>query len=174
MICFGHVIHECGCLHFFKICRDFFRIFWAFYGAFCAYRPRLIRVAETDPSQCPSSQRLRPRLWTMYLRAYGWISSWIPEGRKIFIGYLNKHVGNSVKIVVDMEGCMEVGNYTHIYKIRLGEIKYALRKWKLAELLTHHDIPIADLKTFGELGTTWLIKLLNKIIVEKKCLTNGN
>ena len=65
VICFGHVIHECGCLHFFKICRDFFRIVWGFYVTFCAYRSRPIRVAETDPSQCPPSRRPRPRLWTM-------------------------------------------------------------------------------------------------------------
>ena len=65
MIYFGHVIHKCWYLHFLKIYRDFFRIFRAFYVAFCAYRPIPIRVAETDPSQCPPSQRPRPRLWTM-------------------------------------------------------------------------------------------------------------
>ena len=65
VIYFGHVIYECGYLYFFKICRDFFRIFWAFNVAFCAYRPMPIRVAETDPSQCPPSRLPRPRLWTM-------------------------------------------------------------------------------------------------------------
>ena len=57
---------------FFKICRDFFRIFLAFYVAFCAYRPIPIRVAETDPSQCPPSRRPRPRLWTMVTTASPW------------------------------------------------------------------------------------------------------
>ena len=52
---------------FFKICRDFFRIFLAFYVMFCAYHTIPIRVAETDPSQCPPSRRPRPRLWTMIL-----------------------------------------------------------------------------------------------------------
>jgi len=50
---------------FFKIYYDFFRIFWAFYLAFCAYRPKPIRVAKTDPSQNPPSRRPRPRRWTM-------------------------------------------------------------------------------------------------------------
>jgi len=54
---------------FFTICHDFFIIFLAFYVAFCAYRPNLIRVAETDPSRCQPSRRPRPRLWTM-------INSW--------------------------------------------------------------------------------------------------
>ena len=62
-----------GCLHFFKICRDFFRIFWAFYLAFCAYRLRPIRVDETDPSQWPPSRRPRSRLWTIV------ISAWIKD-----------------------------------------------------------------------------------------------
>ena len=65
VICFGHVIHEYWCLHFLRFVMIFVRIFWAFYVAFCAYRPRPIQVAETDPSQCPPSRRLRPRLWTM-------------------------------------------------------------------------------------------------------------
>ena len=50
---------------FFKICRDFFKFFWAFYIAFCAYRLRSIKDAVTNPSQCPPSRRPRPRLWTM-------------------------------------------------------------------------------------------------------------
>ena len=65
MIYFGHVIHEHGCLHFFKDLLWFFQNFLAFYVAFCAYRPIPIRVVETDPSQCPPSRWPRPRLWTM-------------------------------------------------------------------------------------------------------------
>ena len=51
-------------VYFFKIFRDFFKKIWV-YVAFCAYRPILIRVAGTDPSQCPPNRRPRPRLWTM-------------------------------------------------------------------------------------------------------------
>ena len=60
---------------FLKICRDFFRIFWAFYVAFCAYRLIPIRVAEIDPSQCPLSRRPRPRLWTMAPTVGLWLST---------------------------------------------------------------------------------------------------
>jgi len=44
----------------------FFRFFLAFYVAFCEYRPRQIRVAATDPSQCLPSWRPRSWLWTMH------------------------------------------------------------------------------------------------------------
>jgi len=36
---------------FFKFVVIFFRIFWAFYETFCAYRPRTIRDAVADPSE---------------------------------------------------------------------------------------------------------------------------
>jgi len=70
--CFGHVIHEFWCLHLLTICRNFFRIFLALYVAFCGYRPRPIRFAETDSFQCPSSRWPRPRLWTMGYKAISW------------------------------------------------------------------------------------------------------
>jgi len=47
---------------FFKDLLWFFQNFLTFYVAFCAFRPRLIRVVETDPSQCPLSRQPRPRL----------------------------------------------------------------------------------------------------------------
>ena len=53
---------------FFTICHNFFIIFWAFYVAFCAYRPSQIRVAETNPSRCRPSRQPRQRLWTMESR----------------------------------------------------------------------------------------------------------
>ena len=54
---------------FFYDCHDFFIIFLTMYVASCAYRPSPIWVAETDPSWCPPSRRLRPRLWTIFWMA---------------------------------------------------------------------------------------------------------
>jgi len=50
---------------FLKICCDFFWIFWAFYDAFCVYRPSPFCDAETDVERCHLSRRPRPRLWTI-------------------------------------------------------------------------------------------------------------
>ena len=53
MTCFGHVIRQFWCLHFLKICRDFFSIFWAIYVVFRASRPSQGHDAETDVERCP-------------------------------------------------------------------------------------------------------------------------
>jgi len=64
MICFGYVMHKYWCLHFFRFI-VIFQIFWAFYVAFCAYRPRTICDAATNSSQCLPNRQPRLRLWTM-------------------------------------------------------------------------------------------------------------
>lgn len=75
------------------------------------------------------------------------------------------HVGNEG---LGINKVKEIRDHRYLCKIRVSEVKEALRRIKIGNVLGLNGIPIEILKGMRD-DSLWSTKLFNKIIKNKKC-----
>ena len=63
---------------------------------------------------------------------------------------------------------MRIENHKFVRRIRMIEVKGALRRMKMGKAVGPNEIPIEVSKCLGDVGICWLMNLFNKILSSNK------
>ena len=78
--------------------------------------------------------------------------------------------GNNTKYWSKLSNPIEDRNCRFVRRIRMTEVKGALRRMKMGKAVGPNEIPIEVWKCPGDVGICWLTKLFNKILSSNKML----